>query len=54
MKSGWSVRCGRLRGALRALSHWVGEAETEKEFLVNDRFGLADVAAGSVLGYMKV
>ena len=35
---------------MRVLSQWVGE----KEFLVGGKFGLADVAAGSLLGYMKV
>lgn len=41
----------KVEGGLRALSTWVGE---EKHFLVNGQSGLADVAAGSVLGYMKV
>ena len=41
----------KVDGGLRGLSQWVGEG---KEFLVSESFGLADVAAGSVLGYMKV
>ena len=42
----------KVDGGLRALSQWV--ADEGKEFLVGGEFGLADVAAGSVLGYMKV
>lgn len=39
----------KVNGGLRALSEWVGEGE----FIIND-FGLADIAAGSALGWMKV
>ena len=42
----------KVEGGLRVLSEWVGDGE--KEFIVEGRFGLADVAAGCVLGYMKV
>jgi glutathione S-transferase len=44
----------RVDGGLGALSQWVGRGEGEMKFLVNGEFGLADVAAGSVLGYLKV
>lgn len=40
----------KVEGGLKALSNWVGE----KDFIVDEKFGLADIAAGSVLGYMKV
>jgi len=40
----------KVQGGLKQLNNWVGE----KEFLVDDQFSLADIAAGSVLGYMKV
>jgi glutathione S-transferase len=35
---------------LKALSRWVGN----KQFIVGDDLSLADIAAGTVLGYMKV
>ena len=40
----------KVEGGLRVLDEWVGQ----KEFIVDGTFGLADVAAGVVLGYMKV
>ena len=43
----WMERQARKEGVL---SQWAGE----KEFLVGGKFGLADVAAGSLLGYLKV
>ena len=47
----WKARqLRKVEGGLKALSKWVGE----KDFIVDDKFGLADVAAGSVLGYLKV
>lgn len=47
----WVTRQRRkVDGGLKALAEWVGE----KEFFIGDKFGLADVAAGSVLGYMSV
>ena len=39
----------KVQGGLKALSHWVGDRT-----FINDKFSLADIAAGSVLGYMKV
>ena len=47
----WKARQMRkLEGGMRALSRYVGD----NEFIVDNTFGLADVAAGSVLGYLKV
>ncbi|CAD6577372.1 MAG: hypothetical protein ASARMPRED_008256 [Alectoria sarmentosa] len=47
----WMARQRRkVDGGLKALADWIGN----KEFFVNDTFGLADIAAGSVLGYLKV
>ena len=47
----WMARQRRkIDGGLKALADWVGD----KKFVVNDSFGLADIAAGSVLGYLKV
>jgi glutathione S-transferase len=47
----WLARQKRkVDGGLKALAEWVGT----KDFIVEDIFGLADVAAGSVLGYMDV
>lgn len=40
----------KVEGGLKALDGWI----QEKEFIVDDQFSLADVAAGSILGYMKV
>lgn len=47
----WIARQRRkVDGGLKALADWIGS----KEFFVNGKFGLADIAAGSVLGYLKV
>ncbi|KPI44230.1 putative GST-like protein [Cyphellophora attinorum] len=47
----WIARQERkVNGGLKALSRWVGD----KEFIVGDELSLADIAAGTVLGYMKV
>ena len=47
----WTSRQRRkLEGGMKALSRYVGD----KEFIVDDTFGLADIAAGAVLGYLKV
>lgn len=49
--SEWMARQRRkVDGGLKALSEWVGE----REFIIGDKLSLADVAAGSILGYMKV
>lgn len=48
----WTSRQERkVHGGLRALSQWVGP---NNDFIVNNEFSLADIAAGAVLGYMKV
>ena len=50
----WMARQNRkIDGGLKALAAWLGDDES-KEFLVGDTFGLADIGAGSLLGYMKV
>ena len=50
----WMARQNRkIDGGLKALAAWLGEDES-KQFLVDDIFGLADIGAGSLLGYMKV
>ena len=47
----WKTRqLRKVQGGLKALNSWVGD----KHFIINDKFSLADIAAGSVLGYMKV
>ena len=43
----------KVDGGLQALATWVDQTGG-KEFLIGDRLTLADVAAGSVLGYMSV
>lgn len=40
----------KVDGGLKALSQWVDD----KEFIVQNKFSLADISAGTVLGYMKV
>ena len=50
----WMARQNRkIDGGLKALASWLGEDES-KQFLVDDTFGLADIGAGSLLGYMRV
>ena len=47
----WIARQQRkVDGGLKALADWIGG----KRFFVDNAFGLADIAAGSVLGYLKV
>jgi glutathione S-transferase len=47
----WTSRQQRkVDGGLCQLASWAGD----REFLVEDRFTLADIAAGSVLGYLRV
>jgi glutathione S-transferase len=47
----WTARqLRKVHGGLAALNRWVGK----KDFIIGDELSLADVAAGSVLGYMKV
>lgn len=47
----WTSRQRRkVDGGLKQLAKWV----ESKDFLVDDRFTLADIAAGCVLGYLRV
>jgi glutathione S-transferase len=47
----WKARqIRKVDGRFKALAGWVGN----KDFIVGGRFGLADVAAGSVCGYCDV
>ena len=49
----WMARQQRkVDGGLKALADWIGH--DDKKFFVHDAFGLADIAAGAVLGYLKV
>ena len=48
----WMARQQRkVDGGLNALVAWIGD---DKEYFVNGTFGLADIAVGSVLGYLKI
>ena len=50
----WMARQRRkIDGGLEALADWLLETG-DQEFLVNNTFSIADIAAGSCLGYMKV
>lgn len=50
----WMARQRRkVDGGLKALAEWFGDDDA-KQFLVDGTFGLADVAVGSCLGYIKV
>lgn len=40
----------KINGGFKALAEWVGK----KQFIVGDKFGLADVTVGSVCGYADV
>lgn len=47
----WAARQRRkVDGGLKQLSKWVGD----QEFLIDGRLTTADIAAGSVLGYLRV
>ena len=47
----WVTRQMRkVEGGLRALAEWAGE----REFVVGDRFGLADIATGTLVRYLDV
>lgn len=47
----WKARQMRkVDGGLKALAEWVGD----REFIVEDRFGLADVATGTLCRYLDV
>lgn len=47
----WTARQRRkLEGGMKALAKYVGD----DEYIVDNQFSLADVAAGTVLGYLKV
>ena len=49
--SEWQARqLRKVNGGLKALSEWVGD----KEYIVGNQFSLADIAAGSALGWIKV
>ena len=55
----WTARQRRkVDGGLKQLAAWVAEKEKKDKdkdfFLVDGRFTLADVAAGCVLGYLRV
>lgn len=53
----WLARQTRkIDGGLKALDEWVKDSKTgkERDFLVGDKFGLADIAAGAVCGYIMV
>lgn len=51
----WAARQRRkLDGGLRALSDLADARGAGREWLVGARFGLADIAAGTVLGYLDV
>lgn len=43
----------KVEGGLAALATWVDQSPT-KNFIIGDSLTLADIAAGSVLGYMAV
>ena len=50
----WMARQRRkIDGSLEALADWLAESG-DQQFLVNNTFSIADIAAGSCLGYMKV
>ena len=40
----------KVDGSVAALAEWVGK----RDFIVGDSFGLADIAAGTVCGYLDV
>lgn len=47
----WTARQRRkVDGGLKQLADWIGE----KDFLIDNQFSIADIAAGSVLGYLRV
>jgi glutathione S-transferase len=51
----WMARQRRkVDGGLRALSTLAEARDDGRDWLVGDRFGLADIAAGTVLGYLDV
>jgi glutathione S-transferase len=43
----------KVDGGLQALAEWFGDDDDE-QFLIDESFGFADIAAGSCLGYVKV
>ena len=43
----------KLEGGLQALATWVDEANGA-EFLIGNKFGLADIAIGSMLGWLSL
>ena len=50
----WMARQRRkIDGGLEALADWLAESG-DQQFLVDNTFSIADIAAGSCLGYMKV